>query len=268
LSPNFGTGAFGTRLFLGAVLVAGTVLGGTSAAFAASPASAPGDNGTVKIHDPSTSEQDNRNEPKVCDFQIVADNFDAVQEVSWEILTKAENGGGWKDVVLEGTLVLDGEGSGSTEILELDDGHYKLDWTFEGQRGNDAKHKVFKVDCEGSPEEPEPTAPEETPEEEPSTPPTEEETPDESPDPTDPAEPTAPEETEDPTAPVDPTEPTAPEATEPEADEGNAPDGDEPSLPVTGSALTALVAAGAVAVAGGGSAVYFARRRKNADAQE
>ncbi|NKY96875.1 LPXTG cell wall anchor domain-containing protein [Nocardiopsis alborubida] len=264
MSPNPGAGAFGARLFLGAALVAGTVLGGASAAFAASPASAPGDNGTVKIHDPSTSEQDNRNEPKVCDFQIVADNFDAVQEVSWEILAKAGNGG-WKDVVLEGTLVLDGEGAGSTEILELDDGHYKLDWTFEGQRGNDAKHKVFKVDCGDSSEEPEPTAPEETPEEEPSTPPAEEETPDESPAPTDPVEPTAPGETEAPTAPADP---SAPEGTEPEADEGNAPDGDEQSLPVTGSALTALVAAGAVAVAGGGSAVYFARRRKNADAQE
>lgn len=265
MSPNPGAGAFGARLFLGATLAAGTVLGGASAAFAAPPASPPGDNGTVKIHDPSTSEDDNRNEPKVCDFQIVADHFDTVQEVSWEILTKAENGGGWNDVVSEGTLVLDGEGSGATEVLELDDGHYKLDWTFEGQRSNDAKHKVFKVDCGDTPEEPEPTVPEESPEEEPSTPPTEEETPDGSPDPTDPAEPTAPEEAEDPAAPA---EPTTPESTEPEADEGNAPADGEPSLPVTGSALTALVAAGAVAVAGGGAAVYFTRRRRNADAQE
>ncbi|PDP88253.1 hypothetical protein CQJ94_07100 [Glycomyces fuscus] len=265
MSPNPGAGAFGVRLFLGAALVVGTVLGGASTAFASPGSGASGDNGTVKIHDPSTSEDDNSNEPKVCDFQVVADNFDAVQEVSWEILTKAEG-----DVVLEGTLVLDGEGSGSTEVLELEDGHYKLYWTFEGQRGN-AKHKVFKVDCGESPEAPEPTAPEENPGEEPSTPPAEEETPGGTPDPTaptDPAEPTAPEETGDPTAPADP---TAPEGTEPEADEGNAPADDEPSepsLPVTGSALTALVAAGAVAVAGGGAAVYLTRRRKNAGAQE
>lgn len=37
---------------------------------------------------------------------------------------------------------------------------------------------------------------------------------------------------------------------------------------MTGAALTALVAAGAVAVAGGGAAVYFTRKRKGADAQE
>uniref|UniRef100_UPI00036B4978 hypothetical protein n=1 Tax=Nocardiopsis halotolerans TaxID=124252 RepID=UPI00036B4978 len=223
MSPTPGAGAFGARLFLGATLAMGAVVGGASTAFAASPASPPGDNGTVKIHDPATSEDDNRNEPKVCEFQVVADNFDEVQEVSWEILAKPEDGGGWSDVVLDGTLVLDGDGSGSTEILQLDDGHYKLDWTFEGQHSSDAKHKVFKVDCAEPLEEPEPTAPEE----EPSTPPAEEETPDESPEPTDPvgptdpADPTSPEESGDPSAPAEPESPGATDA--PEADEGNAP---------------------------------------------
>ncbi|MFD6950833.1 hypothetical protein A6A08_11805 [Nocardiopsis sp. TSRI0078] len=268
MSPNPGTGALGARLLLGAALVAGTVLGGTSAAFASPNPGAPGDNGTVKIHDPSTSEDDNRNEPKVCDFEITADHFDGLQEVSWEIKAKKEKGGWSKEPVLEGAITLDGEGAGTTEVLELPNGHYKLYWTFEGQNGK-AKHKVFKVECEEEPENPEPTpAPEETPGEEPSTPPGEEETPGETPEPTDPADPadpTVPEETDGGTEPA-----TDPEV--PEADEEKAPaDEDEeaaPSLPVTGSALTALVAAGAVAVAGGGAAVYFTRKRKNAGAQE
>ncbi|WP_159940796.1 MULTISPECIES: hypothetical protein [unclassified Nocardiopsis] len=271
MAPNPGAGALGARLLLSAALVAGTVLGATSPAFA-KPDNAPGDNGTVKIHDPSTPEDDNRNVPKVCDFQIVADNFDAVQEISWEIFVKAQ--GGWsEEPVLEGELVLDDQGSGSTEFLDLDNGHYKLYWTFEGQRSNDAKHKVFKVACEETPE-PTPGTPTEEPSgepsEEPTTAPSGEptENPGESPEPTDPGS------TVDPTDPANPTDPAGEPGTDasvpPAADEENAPadEASSPGLAVTGGALTALVAAGAVAVAGGGAAVYFTRRRKNADVQE
>jgi LPXTG-motif cell wall-anchored protein len=268
LSPNPGTGAFGARLLLGAALVAGTVLGGASTAFASPGPGTPGDNGTIKVHNPGTPDEDNRNEPKVCDFEITADHFDGLQEVSWQITPKSNKSGWSEDPALEGTLTLDDEGAGTTEVLDLPDGHYKVYWTFEGQNSEDAKHKVFKVRCE-DPEDPKPTVPEETPGEEPTTPPGEEENPGGSPDPTDPA------------GPVDPEEPTVPEETDgateptpgpdaPEADDGKAPADEEaaPSLPVTGAALTALVAAGAVAVAGGGAAVYFTRKRKGADAQE
>ncbi|KOX22296.1 hypothetical protein ADL05_03875 [Nocardiopsis sp. NRRL B-16309] len=248
-------------------MTATAVLAGPALASAGTlPASPPGDNGTVKIHSPSTPEEDNRNVPKVCDFQIVAFGFDAAQEVDWEIVVQGGGNPHDAEPVLDGTLVLDGEGEGSTELLDLENGHYHLNWTFEGQHGK-AKQKVFKVRCED--EEPEPTEepqptgePTEEPTEQPSEEPTEEPT-------TEPSDPGT-EPTDEPTEPTEPTdgatdpaesdEPTTP------ADESGTPDGPG-GLPVTGTALAGLVAAGAVAVAGGGAAVYFTRKRRNSPAE-
>ncbi|WP_017585000.1 hypothetical protein [Nocardiopsis ganjiahuensis] len=245
-----GAGAFGIRFVGATALTAGLVLSaGTSAA------AAPGDNGTVKIHNPETPEEDNRNEPKVCDFQVVASGFDSVQEVSWEILKH----GGRPDsrtVVLEGELVLDDEGEGSTELLSLEDGHYKLDWTFEGQKGNGGKHKVFKVVCEEDGE----TEP--TPDPEPTPGPTEEpetETPDTPETPETPDEGKTPDEETD--LPEGGSE-EEPEPTTPVTESGQTPEKDGDDLAVTGSALAGLVAAGALAAAGGGAALYMSRKRR------
>ncbi|MFE6304172.1 LPXTG cell wall anchor domain-containing protein [Nocardiopsis sp. NPDC057823] len=252
MSPDFRPGARAPRVIAVSALAAGLAFGAAAPAFASAPFAPPGDNGTVKIHSPQTPEEDDRNEPKVCEFQVVGHGFDPAQEVTWEILTQGGKPSE-REVVLSGGLELDGEGAGSTELLTLDDGHYRLEWTFEGQQSNAAKHKVFKVEC--SEEEPSPE-PSPSPGGEPSTPP-------ESPEPTDPptVEPT------DPAAPVDPTEPETPvDPTEPAtpgpSDEPTAPAGEEPSLPLTGSAIAGLVAAGAAAAAGGGAAIYFGRKRR------
>ncbi|MDT0332070.1 hypothetical protein [Nocardiopsis lambiniae] len=247
-----------TRIIAASVLTAGLALGAAAPAFAALPFAPPGDNGTVKIHSPETPEEDDRNEPKVCEFQIVGSGFDPAQEVTWQILTQGGSPSS-RELVLEGELDLDGEGTGSTDLLRIDNGHYRLEWTFEGQKGNAAKHKVFKVVCEET-EEPEPTP-------EPSTPPTGEPTEE----PT--GEPTAPPETEEPTVP--PTDdPSAPETEEPtvpatptspegeKPGESPAPSENEPSLALTGSAIAGLVAAGLAAAGGGGAALYFSRKRK------
>ncbi|WP_304451571.1 LPXTG cell wall anchor domain-containing protein [Nocardiopsis sp. YSL2] len=264
MSISFDAGTVCARFMTGTAIVATAVLGGSALASAApAPLAPPGDNGTVKIHSPSTPEEDNRNVPKVCDFQIVAFGFDAVEEVTWEIV--AQGGGNPHDAepVLDGTLVLDDEGEGSTELLDLENGHYHLNWTFEGENG-EAKQKVFKVVCED--EEPEPSEepseqPSEEPSEEPSEQPSEEPTEEPTTDPTEPGT----EPSEEPSEPTDESsDPAETDAPTVPADESGTPGG----LPVTGSALAALVAAGAVAVAGGGAAVFYTRKRRDTSADD
>ncbi|GGU03208.1 LPXTG cell wall anchor domain-containing protein [Streptomyces coeruleorubidus] len=128
---------------------AGAVAAAASAVLLLAPAAhatPPGDNGTVKIHDASTGEELRRNEPHVCTFYLDAFGFDGGQEVDWRIdaIPPSENKG---ETVKSGALTLDAEGHGRTEDLSLPDGHYKLFWNFDGEKGA-AKHKVFWTDCE------------------------------------------------------------------------------------------------------------------------
>ncbi|WP_432249202.1 LPXTG cell wall anchor domain-containing protein [Streptomyces sanyensis] len=132
------------------------------AAHAALPATK-GDNGTVKIHEAGTGQELVKNEPKVCDFYLVAFNFDEGQKADWEIQAWAGNDLVEKGTVVEsGSLTLDEEGHGRTEDMRLADGQYKLFWTFEGEKGK-AKHKVFKSACEPGETGPTPGGTEPTP---------------------------------------------------------------------------------------------------------
>ncbi|WP_346012240.1 hypothetical protein [Streptomyces sp. SID3343] len=108
---------------------------------------APGDNGDVKIHATSTLPTDQNNDPKVCRFYLAAFDFDTLTKVTYTISQQPPTG---TDQVLGGMVTLV-TGIGNTATLSLPDGHYKLDWTFEGETGG-GKHKVFQVDCpENSP---------------------------------------------------------------------------------------------------------------------
>ncbi|MER6289343.1 LPXTG cell wall anchor domain-containing protein [Streptomyces sviceus] len=121
-----------------------------SAAFLVAPvahATPPGDNGTVKIHDATTGEELRKNEPHVCTFYLDAFGFDAVQEVDWHIEAWAPTADVKGKTVKSGEITLDSDGHGRTEDLSLPDGHYKLFWNFDGEKGA-AKHKVFWTDCE------------------------------------------------------------------------------------------------------------------------
>ncbi|MEU9573095.1 LPXTG cell wall anchor domain-containing protein [Streptomyces massasporeus] len=127
----------------------GAVCASASAVLLLAPAAhatPPGDNGTVKIHDASTGEELRRNEPHVCAFYLDAFGFDGGQRVDWRIdaIPPSENKG---ETVESGALTLDAQGHGRSEDLSLPDGHYKLFWKFEGEKGS-AKHKVFWTDCE------------------------------------------------------------------------------------------------------------------------
>lgn len=114
---------------------------------AAAHATAPGDNGTVKIHDATTGEELRKNEPHVCEFYLDAFGFDSVQQVSWHIEAWAPTAAVKGETVKSGAITLDGEGHGRTDDMTLPDGHYKLFWNFQGENGS-AKHKVFWTDCE------------------------------------------------------------------------------------------------------------------------
>jgi LPXTG-motif cell wall-anchored protein len=114
-------------------------------------ATAPGDNGTVKIHDAATGEELRKNEPHVCDFYLDAFGFDGGQQVEWHIESWAPTAGVKGETVESGSLELDAEGHGRTNDLSLPDGHYKLFWNFDGEKGS-AKHKVFWTDCQESEE--------------------------------------------------------------------------------------------------------------------
>lgn len=110
-------------------------------------ATAPGDNGTVKIHDATTGEELRKNEPHVCTFYLDAFKFDGGQQVDWHIEAWAPTADVKGETVKSGSLTLDGDGHGRTQDLSLPDGHYKLFWNFDGEHGR-AKHKVFWTDCE------------------------------------------------------------------------------------------------------------------------
>jgi hypothetical protein len=103
-----------------------------------------GDNGTVKIHSSTTPVTDPRDEPHVCLFYLDAFGFDAGQSVSWQIKSWPPTGD--RTVVASGMLALDGSGDGHTGDMTLQNGHYKLFWTFTGEHGF-AKQKVFWVAC-------------------------------------------------------------------------------------------------------------------------
>ncbi|MFF4502576.1 LPXTG cell wall anchor domain-containing protein [Streptomyces sp. NPDC001401] len=115
----------------------------------AAHATVPGDNGTVKIHDATTGEELKRNEPHVCTFYLDAFGFDAVQQVDWHIEAWAPTAATKGETVKTGAITLDSDGHGRTEDLSLPDGHYKLFWNFDGEKGA-AKHKVFWTDCKDS----------------------------------------------------------------------------------------------------------------------
>lgn len=112
-----------------------------------------GDNGDVKIHRSTTAVTDQRNEPHVCTFYLDAFNFDSGQSVSWKIESWPPTGN--RSVVKSGTLVLNGNGTGHTGNMSLQNGHYKLFWNFAGENGF-AKQKVFWVACPGKTPSPPP----------------------------------------------------------------------------------------------------------------
>ena len=85
------------------------VLFASQAAFATA---APGDNGTVKVHDSTTPVTDHQNDPQdVCQFYLDGFGFDGAQSVTWYIDSWPPTGN------------------------KTPNEHYKLFWNFTGENG-------------------------------------------------------------------------------------------------------------------------------------
>lgn len=112
----------------------------------AAHATAPGDHGTVKIHEAITGEELRTDEPHVCTFYLDAFGFDSSQRVAWHIEAWGPRAGVKGQTVESGLLTLDAGGRGRSEDLTLPDGHYKLSWTFSSRHAS-AEHKVFRTEC-------------------------------------------------------------------------------------------------------------------------
>ncbi|MET8744387.1 LPXTG cell wall anchor domain-containing protein [Streptomyces sp. NPDC004728] len=237
---------------------AGTLTAAVAAAIMLAPAAhatAPGDNGTVKIHDAKTGEELRKNEPHVCTFYLDAFGFDSTQKVDWRIEAWAPTAHVKGETVKSGSLTLDAEGHGRTPDQSLPDGHYKLFWNFDGEHGR-AKHKVFWTDCgDGKPGgekpgggKPTPSASESTPVEPSSSPSS----------PSGPAKPT-----EVPTASTPAgTGSTPPASAAPAAASSSSSAHDEGNLAETGTgAPVALLSAAAAALVAAGAFLTIRRRK-------
>jgi LPXTG-motif cell wall-anchored protein len=123
----------------GLVVLTAAQAGSAVAASNADGATAAGD---IKIHNVGTSEDDNSNEPKVCTFTLVGDNFGAGESLTYAFRL----GEPFKDdPVLTGGLVADSLGSFSTDVISgLTPGHYKVTVV----AGEDEEYKVFQVECD------------------------------------------------------------------------------------------------------------------------
>ena len=104
-----------------------------------------GNNGDIKIHDASTAQADNRNEPHVCTFYIDGFNFDKNSSGTWRIERWAPTGSG---LVMQDKWSADASGNWRSTTLSLADGHYKAfaKQTAPMTAGGE-KQKVFWVDC-------------------------------------------------------------------------------------------------------------------------
>jgi hypothetical protein len=125
----------------------------------AGPAGAPGNNGTVKIHDgagePSPEPQ---NEPHVCTFHVHALHFDGGQVLTFTVQSWEPTGD--RSVVLTGSITADATGEGrapETGAYALPDGHYRLTVDTGNGTTTQDKHKTFWVQC--APETTPPTSP-------------------------------------------------------------------------------------------------------------
>ena len=108
---------------------------------------APGNNGTVKVHEGATeTEPIVHNEPHVCTFHLHFFFADPFQAGSWWIEQWAPGDKG--QVVLSGTYNTNGSGEDRQPeqgAYQLPDGHYKLFW--DGDTDKHVKMKVFWVEC-------------------------------------------------------------------------------------------------------------------------
>ncbi|MDT0382648.1 LPXTG cell wall anchor domain-containing protein [Streptomyces sp. DSM 42041] len=111
-------------------------------------ASPHGGSGTVRMHDAASGRELSGADRQVCSFFLVAAGFDGRQQIGWKVVERASG-----TVAETGELLLDGEGSGRSGDLALDEGRYRLVWDRRGADGEGGGRRAFEVDCDGVPVE-------------------------------------------------------------------------------------------------------------------
>jgi hypothetical protein len=118
------------------------------------PAHATNAKGSLTVHALGTAIVDENNEPHVCTFTLVADNYaSTITSISYTILKQAPTQP-VNEVVASGTINLaagpDGDNEGESAVISIDAGHYKPhgQWVDAqtGENGAD-NFKAFWVDC-------------------------------------------------------------------------------------------------------------------------
>ena len=151
---QFRTGAGASRSplmrWVGWAAVAGLLVAAFVAPGTVTSTDAPGNNGTVKIHEGGTeTEPIVHNEPHVCTFHLHFFFADPFQAGTWEIQEWSPGDKG--TVVLSGAYDTNGDGEDRDPdepgVYTLPDGHYKLFWDGDLDTEKHDKHKVFWVDC-------------------------------------------------------------------------------------------------------------------------
>jgi hypothetical protein len=130
-----------------------------------------GNSGSVKVVDADSGvESTTDNDPHVCSFYLHFHDAPDGASGTWTIVDWPPTGSG--DEVASGTYLIPPAGSYATDTMDLDAGHYRVNW--QGINANSEKHKTFWVDecdeaeeSEEQPEEEPEEEPEEQPEEEP-----------------------------------------------------------------------------------------------------
>ncbi|MFP5256396.1 MAG: hypothetical protein ACLGI8_11165 [Acidimicrobiia bacterium] len=108
---------------------------------------APGNAGTVKVHEVGTADDDRRNEPKLCDFRIVGFGFPADAHLEVTIAGHGGPNAGPSTFDTEvATEQLSATGDWAIDGPTLEDGMYKLEVENTTAPGG-PKQKVFKIDC-------------------------------------------------------------------------------------------------------------------------
>ena len=134
------------------IAVASVNIGGVAQVMTAN--AAPGNNGTLKVHEFGTPANSESNDPKVCVFNFEAFGLDANQTGNVTIEAQSPTDP-ITPVVIPLTTNASGDGQTSPYVnaqgspYVLQNGHYKatLDNKFGTDQGDKAKSKVFKVEC-------------------------------------------------------------------------------------------------------------------------
>jgi hypothetical protein len=125
----------------------------------AAPAGAPGNNGTVKIHEGAGEPSpEPKNEPHVCTFHVHALHFDSGQVLTFTVQSWEPTGD--RSVVLSGSITADATGEGRSPVsgaYSLPDGHYRLTVDTGNGTSTQDKHKMFWVQCASETPSPTPT---------------------------------------------------------------------------------------------------------------